>query len=79
MSNAANHRCGSNLPNFESTLMSFTASSLIQVACSRLSTVQSITLVSFLLLQLNIERGEYSLKKEPKFQSKLTVKIRSSL
>ena len=70
------HRCGSDLPNFESVLRSFTASSLIQVAFSRLSTVQSITLVPFLLLQLNIERGE---QKEPKFQSKLTVKIRSSL
>ena len=32
MSNAANHSCGSNLPNFESVLRSFTASSLIQVA-----------------------------------------------
>ena len=64
----------------ESMLRSSTASSLIQVACSRLSTVQSKTLASFLLLQLNIERGgNIALKKEPKFQSKLTVKDKSSL
>ena len=81
MSNAANHRCESDLPNSESMLMSFNYS--IQLDPGSLFKIEYSSEYHssfFLLLQLNIERGEYSLKiKEPKFQSKLTVKVRSSL